>query len=129
MNAAAATAFIAKYQRRARNCPASARNRATIPAAYQHVIDLRTVFSVPTVGHSEACAVESMPMAVRTWLGSRAPVVHALPELAAIPAMSSARSTLSPSTLRKQQLKLFESRRSGSVGPVITVSVIRSGSP
>ena len=69
-----------------------------------------------------------MPIAVSTCDGSSAPVVQALPQLAAISAMSSASSTLSPSTLRKQQLKLFESRRAGSVGPVMTVSGMRSGS-
>lgn len=70
-----------------------------------------------------------MPMAVRTWEGSRAPVVQAEPLLAAISAMSRARSTLSPSTFRKQQEKWLGSLRAGSAGPVMTVSGIRSGRP
>ena len=46
---------------------------------------------------------------------------------AAMPARSRAMSTASPSTNRKQQLKLLASRRSGSKGPVMWVKGTRAG--
>ena len=55
-----------------------------------------------------------IPRASSTWLGSRLPLVQALPELAQMPAMSRRSSRLSPSMPSKQKLTMPGTLWSGS---------------